>query len=160
MERLRQSPCSDSNYFPRCVIGHLFLLWSQYRRPRGRRVPGGPQWYHLGVRPDGEWKISPDLGEGARTLPPTHEFGKPNGVQSYSHNQTDPGMIPRALSRVFEYVGSEPMSTSTEGSAENISVKLSLLQIYNENVQVGDLPTNRPCVGRDSSVLYLPLLRV
>ncbi len=83
---------------------------------------------------------TPDLGEDARITPPTHGVGKLNSIQSYSHNQTDPGIIPRALSRVFEYVQNEPMMASGKGSPESMSVKLSLLQIYNETVQVRILP--------------------
>lgn len=44
--------------------------------------------------------------------------------------RNEPGIIPRALSRVFEHVGSAP-----RGPAE-VLVKVSLLQIYNETVQV------------------------
>lgn len=45
---------------------------------------------------------------------------------------TDPGIIPRALSRVFEHMGSTPAASTSD-----VSVRISLLQIYNETVQVG-----------------------
>lgn len=46
-------------------------------------------------------------------------------------NEADPGIIPRALSRVFEHV----KSSSSPGPTQ-LLVKMSLLQIYNETVQV------------------------
>lgn len=49
---------------------------------------------------------------------------------------TDPGIIPRALSRVFEHVG-----PTSAGSTNDVSIKVSLLQIYNETVQVGHYRT-------------------
>lgn len=55
-------------------------------------------------------------------------YRKPSSVQYYSHNQVDPGVIPRALSRVFDHE-----SRSVDAS---VKVKVSLLQIYNETVQV------------------------
>lgn len=76
------------------------------------------------------------LGWNAKLGPPTEGFGKPKGAQAYSHNQADPGIIPRALSRVFEHVQKE----SVVSSEADLSVKVtvSLLQIYNEAVQVCD----------------------
>lgn len=50
-----------------------------------------------------------------------------------ARNTSDPGIIPRALLQVFEFAG----GSSDDGTAHvDVSVKLSLLQIYNETVKV------------------------
>lgn len=71
-------------------------------------------------------------------------YGKANGASLRSHNQADPGIIPRALSRVFEHMQGSMVSldsgSPTDGSPK---VMVSLLQIYNETVQVRNLC---PCV--------------
>lgn len=76
------------------------------------------------------WKVNAN--------PLTQDFEKPKGVPAYSHNQDDPGIIPRALSRVFEHVRKEPTVTLDAESPADLSAKVtvSLLQIYNETVQV------------------------
>ncbi|CAM9330589.1 unnamed protein product [Hapterophycus canaliculatus] len=54
-------------------------------------------------------------------------YGKPTSVECKSHNQVDPGVIPRALSRVFDH--------ERQSIDASIKVKVSLLQIHNETVQ-------------------------
>lgn len=79
------------------------------------------------------------VGWNAKTTPLTQGLGKPKGVaQAYSHNQADPGIIPRALSRVFEHVQKEATGYLEAGSPADLSAKVSvsLLQIYNETVKV------------------------
>lgn len=77
----------------------------------------------------------------AKTDPPPQGVGKAKGAQAYSHNQADPGIIPRALSRVFEHVQTKQTVSLEAGAPSDLSVNVtvSLLQIYNETVQV--------CVG-------------
>lgn len=70
--------------------------------------------------------------------PRVQGYGKPNGAQNlHSHNQDEPGIIPRALSRVFQFVqgSADPFGSelTTDVSPE---VRVSLLQIYNETIQV------------------------
>lgn len=72
--------------------------------------------------------------------PSLQGYGKANGVRRHSHNQADPGIIPRALYRVFEHM-QESMVPLDSGSPADVlpTVKLSLLQIYNETVQVRNI---------------------
>lgn len=77
------------------------------------------------------------LGNTKDRDPPFLECGATNGAQTSSHNQTDPGIIPRALSRVFEHVQGSSVSSDAGSLADvSVKVKVSLLQIYNETVQV------------------------
>lgn len=91
-------------------------------------------------------------GWNAKSTPSTHGFGEPKGAQIYSHNQADPGMIPRALSRVFDHVQKEPMVSLDAESPADLSAKVtvSLLQIYNEIVQV----CARPCPHCSGCVVH------
>ncbi|CAM9787463.1 unnamed protein product [Ectocarpus sp. 6 AP-2014] len=94
------------------------------------------------------------LGDTKDREAPFRECGTMNGAQISSHNQTAPGIIPRALSRVFEHVQGSPVS-SDRGSVEDVSVKVkvSLLQIYNETVQ--DLLTPTAPFGGESNGLII-----
>ncbi|CAN0505742.1 unnamed protein product [Ectocarpus sp. 8 AP-2014] len=77
-----------------------------------------------------------------------------NGAQISSHNQTDPGIIPRALSRVFEHVQGSSVSSDGVSLADiSVKVKVSLLQIYNETVQ--DLLTPTAPFGGESNGLII-----
>lgn len=84
-------------------------------------------------------RISDEEGMGGSnaTQPSIQGYGKANGVRLHSHNQADPGIIPRALSRVFEHT-QESTRSFDNGSPADVSpkVNISLLQIYNETVQV------------------------
>lgn len=99
----------------------------------------------LATRQEAPTDQSHDTGSGAlarsRDYQRTEAEGVASSIGSTVGDQTttgvstkgaDPGIIPRALSRVFEHVGS-----TSGGSTNDVSVKVSLLQIYNETVQVG-----------------------
>lgn len=83
--------------------------------------------------------------------PSLQGHGKANGVRHHSHNQAEPGIIPRALSRVFEHM-EDLMVPLGGGSPDDVSptVKVSLLQIYNETVQVRNIQVSlfSAAVGR------------
>ncbi|CAB1115218.1 unnamed protein product [Ectocarpus sp. CCAP 1310/34] len=86
--------------------------------------------------------------------PPFRQCGMMNGAQISSHNQTDPGIIPRALSRVFEHVQASSVSSDGGTLADvSVKVKVSLLQIYNETVQ--DLLTPTAPFGGENNGLII-----
>eukprot|EP00752_Nemacystus_decipiens_P007852 g7014.t1 len=95
------------------------------------------------------------MGSNVKSNPPTQGFGEPKGARAYSHNQDDPGIIPRALSRVFERLQKKTTASLDGGSPSNLSAKVtvSLLQIYNESVQ--DLLTPTAPFSGDNAGLHV-----
>lgn len=90
-------------------------------------------------------------GGAERPIGSVARYGSAPVVHSARH-EADPGILPRALSRVFEHVALSRSAQRTE-----VLVKVSLLQIYNETVQVS---ANIFTVALQTVRMFLRLQRI